>query len=161
MGKGFVCSFILQLKCIKYLFGYSYPSWSYPVRITDNYSYLSGSEIITCFLQRDNCWGNICNLSGFKCWKHIADVAFRPARECTTFRRRYTQNSYSVFFVWDIYMGNDGGTPRLAEIIGTYFLLWDLLTHQPFGNKTLTVSGIPELDICKIPPLEVWNGEEA
>lgn len=44
---------------------------------------------------------------------------------------------------------------------GSYDLLWDLYRHQPFGNQTFTMSGIPKPSICKFSPLGAWSGEEA
>lgn len=110
------------------------------------------------------------HLSGCKCWKHIANMVFL----CKPDLPGSVQLSGDVtletvimlfFFFYETYVWarteHDGGIPKLAKIIGTYFLLWALITHQPFENKTPTISGIPKLDICKIPPLGVWNGKEA
>lgn len=102
-------------------------------------------------------------LSGFKCWKHIASVVFL----CTPDLPGSVQPSGEVItcFLYETSIcartEHDGGMSRLAKITGTYFLLWDLLIHQPFGKKTSTTSGIPKLDICKILPLAIWKGMEA
>lgn len=69
-------------------------------------------------------------LSGFKCWKHIANVAFsckpdlaqsvQPSGEVTL-------ETVMMCFLYETYVcvrtEHNGGMPRLAEIIGAYFLL--------------------------------------